>query len=166
MIERALAVRISQALPSDAADLAQLHAEALPPGWPAADIAAFCGNSSRMGLKAMDGAVLAGFAILQFAADEAEILTIAVAREAQRRGVASLIMEKAITICKERAVSCVYLEAAESNGAALRLYEKFGFSIFARRKNYYEAARPASETALIMRLDIKPSLSQIEPQKD
>jgi [ribosomal protein S18]-alanine N-acetyltransferase len=156
---------ISQALPRDAADLAQLHAQALPPGWPAPDIAAFCGNAGRIVLKAIDGTVLLGFAILQFAGDEAEILTIAVAQEARRRGIASLIMEKAIEICKERPVACVYLEAAESNGPALGLYGKFGFSTFAYRKNYYQAARLAPEAALIMRLDIKHSLSQIEPQK-
>jgi ribosomal-protein-alanine N-acetyltransferase len=163
--ENALTVCISQALPSDAPDLAQLHAGALPPGWPAADIAAFCDRSSRIVLKAMDGAVLLGFAILQFAADEAEILTIAVAQQAQRRGIGSLIMERAIAICEERFVSCIYLEAAESNGPALGLYKKFGFSVLAHRKNYYLSARPTPETALIMRLDIKHSLSQIEPEK-
>jgi [ribosomal protein S18]-alanine N-acetyltransferase len=163
--EHALTIRISQALPSDAAALAQLHAEALPPGWPAADIAASCGHPRRIVLKAMDGAIPLGFAILQFAADEAEILTIAVARQALRKGAASSIMAKAITICEERLVSCIYLEVAESNGPALGLYNKFGFSMFARRKNYYQSARPAPETALIMRLDIKHSLSQIEPQK-
>jgi [ribosomal protein S18]-alanine N-acetyltransferase len=162
----ALTIRILQALASDAADLAQLHAQALPPGWPASDIAAFCGNSRRIVLKAMDGAVPLGFAILQFAADEAEILTIAVAQEAQRKGAGSAIMEKAIAICEERSMSCIYLEVAENNGPALRLYGKLGFSMFAHRKNYYQSARLAPETALIMRLDIKHSLSQIEPQKD
>jgi ribosomal-protein-alanine N-acetyltransferase len=160
-----LTVRISQAIPGDAAELAHLHAEVLPPGWPAADIAAFCGDSGRIVIKAMDGAALLGFAILQFAADEAEILTVAVALQAQRRGVGSAIMEKAIAMCKERLISCIYLEAAETNSPALRLYEKFGFSTFTRRKNYYQSVRPAPESALIMRLDIKHSLSQIEPQK-
>jgi [ribosomal protein S18]-alanine N-acetyltransferase len=160
-----LVVHVSQAVPADAPDLARLHAGVLPPGWPAADIAAFCGGSNRLVLKAMNGAVLLGFTVLQFAADEAEILTVAVAREAQRRGAGLAMMEKAISICKERLVSCIYLEAAEGNGPALGLYEKFGFSTFTRRRNYYQPASPAPETALIMRLDIKHSLSQIEPQK-
>ena len=160
-----MTVCISQALPSDAEGLARIHAEALPPGWPAADIAAYCGDSSRIVFKAADGAVLLGFAILQFAADEAEILTIAVARQARRRGIGSSIMEKAMAICEERFISCIYLEVAESNRSALKLYGKLGLSTFARRKNYYQLARPAPETALIMRLDIKHSLSQIDPQK-
>jgi ribosomal-protein-alanine N-acetyltransferase len=160
-----LVVHISQALPGDAAELAQLHAQALPPGWPAADIAAFCGKTNRIALKAMEGGVLLGFAILQFAADEAEILTVAVASDARRRGAGSALIEKAIAVCKERLISCIYLEAAESNGPALGLYRKFGFSTFTRRKNYYQLASPAPVTALIMRLDIKHSLSQIEPQE-
>jgi [ribosomal protein S18]-alanine N-acetyltransferase len=162
--EHFLVVHVSQAVPGDAPDLARLHAGVLPPGWPAADIAAFCGGSNRIVLKATNDAGLLGFAVLQFAADEAEILTVAVARQAQRRGAGLAMMDKAIAICRERLISCIYLETAESNGPALALYEKFGFSTFTRRKNYYQSASPAPGTALIMRLDITHSLSQIEPK--
>jgi ribosomal-protein-alanine N-acetyltransferase len=112
----------------------------------------------------VDGAVLLGFAIFQFAADEAEILSIAVAEGARRRRVASSLMEAGIAACQEKLVSCIYLEVAEENAAALRLYEKFGFLGIAHRKNYYQDARPAPETALIMRLDTGRGLSQIVRQ--
>jgi len=153
---------IIRALASDAADLAALHAQALPPGWPAADFAASCGNANRIVLKAMDGAALAGFAVLQFAADEAEILSIAVAQEARRRGVAQAMMKACVAACEEKLISYLYLEVAQGNGAALKLYEKFGFRLLAHRKNYYQAARSAPVTALIMRLDIKRGLSPID----
>jgi len=159
-----MAVQIEWALPSDAPDLAALHAQALPPGWPAADIAASCGNANRIVLKAADGAALLGFAVLQFAAGEAEILSIAVAKEARRQGIAWSIMEALAGICREKLISCIYLEVAESNSGALRLYGKLGFREFARRENYYQAARPAPETALIMRLDIKRGSAQIDRQ--
>ncbi|MGO9174326.1 MAG: ribosomal protein S18-alanine N-acetyltransferase [Rhodomicrobium sp.] len=159
-----MAIQIARALPPDAPDLAALHAQAFPPGWLAGDIAASCSDTNRIVLKAVDGAVLLGFAIFQFAADEAEILSIAVAEETRRHGVASSLMEAAIAACQEKLISCIYLEVAEGNAAALRLYEKFGFLSIAHRKNYYQGARPVPETALIMRLDTGRGLSQIDRQ--
>ncbi len=158
-------ILISRALPADSLDLAKLSALALPPGWPDADIAASCGNARRCVLKAADGPHLSGFAILQLAGGEAEILALAVSAEAQRKGVASAILDNALAICAEKSVSYIFLEVAESNVPAQRLYEKFGFSTIARRENYYSAARPAPETALIMRLDMARGLSQIEPKE-
>ncbi len=160
-IERAVILSIAPAVPGDSPQLAALLAQSLPPGWPAADIAASCGDANRAVLKAANGAELLGFAILQFAADEAEILSIAVAPQARRLGVASSIMKAAICICEEKLISSVYLEVAEGNGGALSLYAKFGFRVAARRENYYRAARPEPETALIMRLDMKRGAAQI-----
>ena len=143
------------ALASDAPALAVLQAEALLPGWQAADFAAYCAGENRFVLKAVDGNGLLGLAILQIAADEAEILSIAVAKEARQRGIASAMMAACVATCEERHVSSIYLEVAEGNGAALKLYEKFGFGVLSRRLNYYEAGRSAPETALIMRLETK-----------
>jgi [ribosomal protein S18]-alanine N-acetyltransferase len=146
---------ILQALPSDAPDLAALHAQALPPGWPAADFAASCTNSNRIVLKAAAGAGLVGFAVVQFAADEAEILSIAVAKEARQHGIGSAILAACVAACEQNNISYLYLEVAEGNGAALKLYGKFGFDVLARRPNYYRAGRSEPETALIMRLGTK-----------
>ncbi len=163
-IERTVALSVVPAPPQDAPDLAALLAQALPPGWPAADIAASCGDANRAVLKAVNGSVLLGFAILQFAADEAEILCIAVAEEARRNGVGASIMKAAIGACEDKLISSVYLEVAEGNRCALSLYGNFGFRIVARRENYYRTARPAPETALIMRLDIARGAAQINRQ--
>lgn len=154
--------QIMPALASDAPELATLHAHALPPGWPAADFAASCSNANRIVLKAVGGGGLLGLAVLQFAADEAEILSIAVAEEARRQGVASSMMEASIAACAQKLISHIYLEVAEGNRAALTLYQKFGFRVFALRKNYYQASRPAPVTALIMRLDTRRGLSPID----
>jgi ribosomal-protein-alanine N-acetyltransferase len=153
---------VIEASAADAEALAALHAKALPPGWPAADFAASCNNANRIVLKAAAGAPMLGLAVLQFAADEAEILSIAVAEEARRRGIGSSILKASIAACRQRLVSYIYLEAAEDNAAALNLYGKFGFSTIASRKNYYEAKGAAPVTALIMRLDLRRGLSSID----
>jgi ribosomal-protein-alanine N-acetyltransferase len=146
---------IMRALPSDAPDLAALHAQALPSGWPAADFEASCANANRIVLKAEDSASLLGFAVVQFAADEAEILSVAVAKEAQRCGIGSAILAACIAECEQKTIAHIYLDVAEGNAAALGLYGKFGFGVLARRPNYYQAGRSVPETALIMRLETK-----------
>jgi ribosomal-protein-alanine N-acetyltransferase len=155
--------RIVEAAAADAAGLAALHAEVLPPGWPAPELAASCGGAHRAILKAVDGARLCGFVIVQFAAGEAEILAIGVAEDRRGHGCASALLRGAIGFCRERSVSSIFLEVAESNAAARRLYEKFGFSVIARRENYYRSASSAPETAIIMRLEVKLPASAVDP---
>jgi [ribosomal protein S18]-alanine N-acetyltransferase len=146
-----------EATAGDAQDLAALYAEALPPGWPAHELAASCADANRAVLKAADGALLHGFVILQFAADEAEILAIAVAKDRRRLGYAASLLRAGIRACQSRFISCIYLEVAESNSPARKLYEKFGFLAIGRRENYYRTSSSALETALIMRRDAKHS---------
>jgi [ribosomal protein S18]-alanine N-acetyltransferase len=161
----ATVAEIAAALPGDAQEIAGLHAKELPPGWPAREIARSCADASRFVLKALSGRALAGFAILQFAAGEAELLAIAVRTEKRRQGLAFAILETALAACVDKAVDRIFLEVAESNEPAIKLYNKFGFKVVGRRPGYYEAARSAPETALIMRLDTKRGLSQIVPQR-
>ena len=149
------AARVTEAVEADAEAIAALYAEALPPGWPAHELAAACADANRAVLKATDGGHLAGFIILQFAADEAEILAIAVARDRRRLGHAASLLGAAIRACESRFISCIYLEVAESNGPALKLYEKFGFVEIGRRENYYRSPSFGPQAALIMRRDAK-----------
>ncbi len=146
---------ILEATAGDAQSLAALYAEALPPGWPAHELAASCADANRAVLKAANGALLHGFVILQFAADEAEILAIAVAKNRRRRGLAASLLRGGIRACQSQFTSCIYLEVAESNTPARKLYEKFGFLVTGRRENYYRVPSSAPETALIMRRDAK-----------
>jgi [ribosomal protein S18]-alanine N-acetyltransferase len=143
---------IKEAVDADAEQLAALYASALAPGWPASELAACCSDTSRALLKAAEGERIHGFALLQFAADEAEILAFAVARESRGQGCAASLMRAAINLCAIRFVTCIYLEVAETNDPARRLYEKFGFAGVARRKDYYRSASSAPETAIIMKL--------------
>jgi [ribosomal protein S18]-alanine N-acetyltransferase len=156
-----MTIQIESAALEDAEAIAILHEKEMPPGWTAAGIAMSLGNANRIVLKAHDGGAIEGFVILQFAADEAEILTLAVAEERRRQGAASLLLEAILSACEEKSVSSIYLEVAEGNEPAVQLYRKFGFKIIASRKNYYQLARSVPEAALIMRLDSAPGVKQI-----
>ena len=78
---------------------------------------------------------------------EAELLRIAVAQPDRLKGVASALLAEFENICGQQEVSSVFLEVAEANVAARRLYDKFSYRQVGRRKGYY--IHPADD-ALIM----------------
>lgn len=78
-----------------------------------------------------------GHLIARAAADEAEILTLAVAEAHRRQGVATALMEAAAAAWREGAVTRAFLDVRESNTAALGLYEKLGWRVIGRRRKYY-----------------------------
>lgn len=94
-----------------------------------------------------DGSVL-GYAVAWCVADEAEIANLAVAPDARRRGVATLLLDRILEQSAALGAHNVFLEVRESNVAAQRLYETRGFELVGRRKQYY---RLPQEDALLMR---------------
>ena len=97
---------------------------------------------------AVRGQEVVGYVIARAAADEGEILNLAVAPAQQRHGVGRLLAQQALEDLAARGARSVYLEVRESNAAARRLYEGLGFEAVARRPNYY---RQPSEAALVLR---------------
>ena len=94
-----------------------------------------------------DGAIL-GYAVLSVVLDEGNLDNIAVAPEARRQGVADALLG-AITGFGREHLSALMLEVRASNAPAIALYEKHGFAVVGRRKNYYDAPR---EDAILMTL--------------
>jgi ribosomal-protein-alanine N-acetyltransferase len=85
--------------------------------------------------------------------DTVHIVNLAVSDEFRRRGIASLLLEKVITFCKERKIpKIITLEVRRSNYKAINLYKKFNFKVVGIRKNYYSDTH---DDALIMRLKLK-----------
>jgi ribosomal-protein-alanine N-acetyltransferase len=93
---------------------------------------------------------IAGYVVALDAADEGEILNLAVAEGGRRRGLGRALVEAMIAALSERGVRQVFLEVRESNAAARALYATFGFKDVGRRKAYYR--RPV-EDAIVLRLD-------------
>jgi len=95
-----------------------------------------------------DGRV-SGFIIGRQMADEAEVLNLAMAPPARRKGQGSAVLKAALEEFRTRGVSRVYLEVRESNLAASAFYAKHGFSQTGKRLNYY---RKPEEAAIVMEL--------------
>lgn len=91
--------------------------------------------------------VCLGYIGINCVLDEGYVTNIAVFPEWRKKGVASELLKATFTLALDNGLSFVSLEVRESNNAAISLYEKFGFKIEGRRKNFYENPR---EDALIM----------------
>jgi [ribosomal protein S18]-alanine N-acetyltransferase len=78
-----------------------------------------------------------GFLAARQAADEAEILNIAVQRDFRGKGVASALLLAALDEFRRSSIARVFLELRESNLPALTLYNRHGFTPSGRRKAYY-----------------------------
>ena len=90
-----------------------------------------------------------GFVVVRTAADEMEILNLAVAPEARRQGVASALLDAAFEHSRRAGSARVFLEVRESNAAARRFYERRGFHAIGRRTRYYR--HPDEDAVLLER---------------
>ncbi len=90
---------------------------------------------------------LIGTCGLQNIAGEGEISNVAVLPTWRGRGIASDLLQMAITEGEKEGITDFTLEVREGNTAARALYDSFGFVIEGRRKAFY---RDPVEDALIM----------------
>jgi [ribosomal protein S18]-alanine N-acetyltransferase len=87
-----------------------------------------------------------GFIIGRHAADEGEVLNLAVSAFSRRQGQGRTLANHLLQQFRDRSVVTVFLEVRESNSAAIGFYEKLGFRLSGRRPSYY---RDPVEAALL-----------------
>lgn len=143
-------IAVEAATAEAAPALADLHGQAFDAPWSAADIAALLGSPGVFALRARLGAAPAGFILCRIAADEAEVLTLAVAPALRRRGVAGALLDAAMAAALTVDVASVFLEVATDNPGAEALYRKRGFQQVGLRPRYF-SHRGVAVDAFIMR---------------
>ncbi|HWC72583.1 MAG TPA: ribosomal protein S18-alanine N-acetyltransferase [Gemmatimonadales bacterium] len=109
-----------------------------------------CVTSDALFLVAEVDGKVGGYVIAIDAADEGEILNLAVAPTGRRHGLGRALVEAILELLTDREVAHVYLEVRESNGPARALYATQGFREVGRRAQYYR--RPV-EDAIVLRRD-------------
>jgi ribosomal-protein-alanine N-acetyltransferase len=132
----------------DAAAVADiLHGAPESVFWPESSVKEAIAAQSAVALLSEAGGKTIGFLIGRQAADEAEILNLAVVKESRRRGEGGALLEAALEEFRARGVSRVFLEVRDSNEAGIAFYGKHGFSKIGRREGYY---REPFESAIVM----------------
>jgi len=137
------------------AECAAIHATSFAYPWQEADFEQLFVASGTIA----DGAIeakeehLAGFVLSRIAAGEAEILTIAVAPQWRRRGIATSLLAPHLSGLAAARVNRLFLEVDVENTAARALYANFGFEQVGERKAYCRTGA-GLVGALVMRRDL------------
>ncbi|HUN52956.1 MAG TPA: GNAT family N-acetyltransferase [Candidatus Sulfotelmatobacter sp.] len=144
-----MAATLVPATGADASAIAALHALAFPPEerWGENIFAAQLVLPGVFGFRTSDGVVLA-----RVAADEAEILTLAVIPSARRAGLGRALLQAAEACAAANGARTMFLEVAPGNTAARTLYKSAGYAEVGRRPRYY----PDGADALVLAHALSP----------
>lgn len=145
---------LADAQPRDAAAIAALHGASFRRGWSDQEVENLLIERSVIAQRALIGRLFAGFIMSRLAADEAEILSVAVARNQQGRGLARQLLTLHLRRLAGLGVRTVFLEVDEHNKPAIKLYGRAGFREVSRRDNYYPLPGGRTAAALVLRRDI------------
>jgi len=119
--------------------------------WTAWDYARVA-RGEMAGWVAEENDSVAGFLVARRIASDLEILNFAVRPNARTQGIGTALLQQALSWGKSFGAEKSLLEVRASNLAALRFYEKRGFEVAGRRKQYYAAP---IEDALVLAASLK-----------
>ena len=156
---------------SHASQLASIHKDCFPRGWTASEFIHLLESDTVRGLQARKPATMflpasqdpRGFVLTRIVGDEAEILTIGVAKSARRYGLGKALMRAVMSDLYADRIPTLFLEVDETNEAAIKLYQGLGFNQVGERKAYYSAQDEGQNggndegsrtRALVMRCDL------------
>lgn len=133
--------------------VARLHARCFYDAWGPTMIRQVLEMPGAYGLVARRGGFgsIIGFALARVAADECELLSLGVDTAHRGRGVGTLLLSAAIARATAERARWFFLEVAEDNQPAQRLYRAYGLAGVGRRPDYYENADGTRTHALTMR---------------
>lgn len=139
---------VCKATSADCDLMAAIHASAFatPDAWSRDVFALQIALPNVFGLLHPSG----GTILVRVAADEAEILTLAVSPPARRGGIGAALLREATTRAVAMGARAVFLEVSVANITARQLYARIGFTEVGRRPRYYSD----HSDALVLRLDL------------
>lgn len=80
---------------------------------------------------------IAGYAVFHLMGPDSELLSIATARNMQRNGIGTALLQAGCSHLDFAAGDKMFLEVREGNTKARNFYEKHGFEAFSNRASYY-----------------------------
>ena len=149
-------VAISTLATGDAKIVARIHALCFDEAWDAATIQKVLAMPGAFGLAARADRAdeIAGFALARIVADECELLSLGVIPNRRGHGIGGGLFDAAVVRAYALNAARFYLEVAEDNTDALRLYAARGLVSVGRRPDYYRLKNGQRTAALTMRCDL------------
>ena len=145
MDEKSIIMRVG---PENAQELAQLHGSSFTKAWDERSMLSLLQNAPCQGFGAYSCATLVAFVLFNLVLDEAEILTIATHPAERGKGHARRLLTLAIEELSGQGAEKFFLDVADNNAPAVKLYLTCGFRPYGRRPGYYEGI-----DALLLRRD-------------
>jgi ribosomal-protein-alanine N-acetyltransferase len=137
----------------DVGEIARLHGACFEEAWDTATIARLLASPGVFALLARRESETLGFALVRVAADEAELLSLAVDRSCRREGLGRRLALRVLDSARIRGARRLFLEVADDNDPARALYATLGFQQVGVRKAYY--VRPdGRRDALTLRAEL------------
>ena len=138
----------------DAPALARLHKASFHRGWDVGEFETLLADHSVLAHRLRMGRTVAGFILSRMAADEAEILSVAIAPNLRGRGLSRQLVQTHLGYLAGTGIRTVFLEVEENNRPARALYARAGFGTVGRRERYYKDDSGAQLNAIVMRRDL------------
>lgn len=138
----------------DASALARLHRASFHRGWDATEFEQLLSDRSVLAHRLRKGRDVIGFIVSRMAADEAEILSVAIATNQRGRGLSRDLVRTHMGYLAGRGIRTVFLEVEENNRPARALYDRAGFRLVGRRERYYKSGDGNELNAVVMRRDL------------
>ena len=142
---------------NDIAMISKIHADSFDDSWSGAMVRRILSMPGTFGIVARQTRQwsIAGFALGRVAADECEILSLAVAIGHRGARVGGLLLDGAIQQAAGGGAQTLFLEVAEDNDVARTLYASRDFAPVGRRPNYYARKDGTSAAAVTMSREIE-----------
>jgi [ribosomal protein S18]-alanine N-acetyltransferase len=135
--------------------MAKLHSSSFKKGWTEKAIEKLASAPDNFTqLAVTESGVLSGFILCRIAVDQGEILTLVVDEVARRQGIGGQLLRRALEFFREHSASQVFLEVAQDNEAAKKLYANQGFMKVGLRPNYTYDAKGRLTDAWLMGREI------------
>ena len=99
-----------------------------------------------------DGARLAGFGIMSYDADFANLDLLAVAVRDRRHGIGRRLVLWLEKVARTAGIAQVFVQVRKTNAGAVRFYETLGFLAIDEAKGYYQGR----ESAIVMSKALRP----------
>lgn len=141
-------IKIIKATKENTTDIALIECACFSIPWTEQSIAESLGSDSTYFNIAYADGEPAGYMSIQLAADEGDIMRVAVLPQFRRLGIGRALLTKCF---EDNLFDSVFLDVRENNTPAIKLYQSFGFEKIGLRKNYY--ANP-TENAVMMKKEL------------